>query len=77
MPIHDYRCAACGHVFEKLVRAADPAPACPACGSADSHRGLSAPVAPGRSRAMMARAREQARREGHLSHFTPARRSPG
>lgn len=34
MPIYEYQCEKCGGGFEKLVRsAADPLPACPACGS--------------------------------------------
>lgn len=41
MPLRDFCCNACGHAFEKLVRA-DDTPACPACGSADLHRELSA-----------------------------------
>ncbi len=32
MPIYEYKCAACGSQFEKLVRASSPAIACPGCG---------------------------------------------
>lgn len=32
MPIYEYRCEACGNHFEKLVRASNPAVACPTCG---------------------------------------------
>jgi len=33
MPLFDFRCTSCGHVFETLVRPQDPAPtSCPACG---------------------------------------------
>ena len=40
MPLYDFRCRACGHEFEALVR--PPAgPACPACASADLERLLS------------------------------------
>ena len=35
MPLFDFRCRACGHQFEALVRAQDPAPTCSACGGAD------------------------------------------
>jgi putative FmdB family regulatory protein len=34
MPIYEYRCAACQHVFEALVRRAADTPRCPACGRA-------------------------------------------
>ena len=40
MPIYEYRCRACAHVFEALVRSGD-APACPACAAADLERLLS------------------------------------
>jgi putative FmdB family regulatory protein len=40
MPLFDFRCRACGHHFEALVR--PPAdPACPSCASADLERLLS------------------------------------
>lgn len=43
MPIYEYRCRACGHVFEMLVR--KPAePTCPSCASMDLERLLSAPA---------------------------------
>jgi putative FmdB family regulatory protein len=33
MPIYEYSCAACGHVFEKLIRNPAEIPnTCPACG---------------------------------------------
>ena len=34
MPIFEYRCDACGHTFEALVRGQHP-PACEACSSED------------------------------------------
>ncbi|HEY7275153.1 MAG TPA: zinc ribbon domain-containing protein [Trebonia sp.] len=40
MPIYEYACG-CGYRFERLARIADadaPAPACPACGTADCRR---------------------------------------
>jgi len=73
MPLYDYRCAACGHAFEALVRAGH-APVCPQCGSTALARQVSAPVAPGKSRAIIASARRQAAREGHLSNYSPAER---
>ena len=41
MPIYDFNCRACGHAFEALVRAQDPAPRCPACQSENLERLLS------------------------------------
>ena len=43
MPIYEYRCAACGQVFERLVRmGAAETPPCPACGWAEARRLVSA-----------------------------------
>jgi putative FmdB family regulatory protein len=33
MPIYEYRCTKCEHVFDCVQRVGDPAPACPQCGS--------------------------------------------
>ena len=34
MPIYEYACAKCEHVFEaRLERSSDPQPACPDCGA--------------------------------------------
>jgi len=41
MPIYDFRCRACGHDFEALVRSGDPPVCCPSCQSADPERLLS------------------------------------
>jgi len=43
MPIYEYRCARCGHVFERLMRPAAEAGACPACGGEDLERLFSLP----------------------------------
>jgi putative FmdB family regulatory protein len=43
MPIHEYRCTACGEAFEALIRGGEAA-ACPACGSADLERQTSLPT---------------------------------
>jgi putative FmdB family regulatory protein len=40
MPIYEYRCEACDHRFEALIRNAD-APACPSCGSQTLEREFS------------------------------------
>jgi putative FmdB family regulatory protein len=42
MPLYEYRCAACRHEFEALVRAQDPAPTCPSCKSSDLEKLLTA-----------------------------------
>ena len=40
MPIYEYRCRACAHEFETLVRSGDT-PACPSCSATDLERLLS------------------------------------
>lgn len=30
MPIYEFKCKECGHVFDKLMKHKDPAPQCPA-----------------------------------------------
>jgi putative FmdB family regulatory protein len=32
MPIYEYRCTACGHVFERIMKSGETDPECPACG---------------------------------------------
>lgn len=47
MPIYSYRCMACGHAFDRLVKRdqAEQAQPCPkGCAPADSQRQLSAPA---------------------------------
>ncbi|PXW23995.1 FmdB family zinc ribbon protein [Paraburkholderia caballeronis] len=73
MPLYDYRCRDCHTQFETLVRAG-ATPVCPRCGSAALDKLVSAPVPPGRSKAIIASARRQAAREGHMSHFSAAER---
>jgi putative FmdB family regulatory protein len=41
MPLFDFRCQSCAVEFETLVRPADPAPACPVCGSENLEKLLS------------------------------------
>ncbi len=41
MALFEYRCNACGHVFEALVHSTDDGPACPTCGSKDLEKMLS------------------------------------
>ena len=46
MPIYEYRCKTCGHMFEALVRtvSGDEDVRCTNCGSANLLRGLYVPV---------------------------------
>lgn len=43
MPLYEYRCKACGEVFEKMVRwsEADRSPVCPNCQSQDTQKKMS------------------------------------
>ena len=39
MPIYEYRCQKCGHIFEEFVRFGDePELKCPQCGSAEARK---------------------------------------
>jgi putative FmdB family regulatory protein len=31
MPIYEYECSTCGHVFERVMKIGEIQPACPAC----------------------------------------------
>ena len=33
MPIYEYECKSCGHSFERIMKAGEETPACPACGA--------------------------------------------
>jgi putative FmdB family regulatory protein len=68
MPIFDFRCKACGHGYEQLVRSSTVL-ACPACGSADVEKQVSAPAPQGQITGLISRARTQAAREGHFSNY--------
>lgn len=43
MPLYDYKCRACGRVFEELVRLGET-PNCPACNGSDLERLVSIPA---------------------------------
>src|ERR1019366_9131456 len=59
MPLYDYTCDECGQTFELLVGSATVA-VCPHCGSNRLQQLIGAPIAPGKSAAIMAaRARRQ------------------
>lgn len=38
MPIYEYRCEACGLVFERIVFGSSPRVSCPACGAENVER---------------------------------------
>ena len=74
MPIHDFRCTACGAAFELLVRG-DTVPACRHCGATTLERAVSRIAPAGRSAAIIASGRRAAAREGHFSHYGAADRA--
>ncbi len=43
MPLYEYRCKTCGHVFEKMMRwsEADRSPVCPNCQGQDTQKKMS------------------------------------
>jgi putative FmdB family regulatory protein len=45
MPIYEFKCNACGHVFERLQKVSDADPTvCPDCGKEQVHRQVTAPA---------------------------------
>lgn len=74
MPLHDYRCQACGRQFELLVRSST-VPACPHCAGTALEKLLSLTAPQGSSRALIAAGRRAAAREGHFSHYSRAERT--
>jgi putative FmdB family regulatory protein len=74
MPIHDFRCQACGHTFETLVRGS-AMPVCPKCAGTALDKLVSLTAAQGTSAAIVASARRAAAREGHFSNYTRAERA--
>ena len=73
MPIYDYRCGDCNKTFELLVRGA-AAPVCPDCGTPRLEKLVSLPAPQGKTGETLSRARSQAAREGHFSHYSPSER---
>lgn len=67
MPIHDFHCRGCDAQFELLIRAGTPA-ICPKCGCEALDKLLSAAAPPSKSAGIIAKARAQAARAGHLSN---------
>lgn len=74
MPIHDFRCSACGATFELLVRGSTE-PACATCGSTTLERLVSLTAPQGTTQALIAAGRRAAAREGHFSHYSKAERA--
>jgi putative FmdB family regulatory protein len=68
MPLYDYRCSDCGKDSELLVSSMTT-PVCPACDSRNLVKQLSLPAPVGQSAGLLAKARAQAAREGHFSHY--------
>jgi putative FmdB family regulatory protein len=74
MPIHDYRCTACGHRFEMLVLGST-VPACRQCASTALEREVSLGAPPGKSQGIIASGRRAAAAEGHFSNYSRAEKS--
>ena len=68
MPLFDFHCNACQRDYEQLVRSSTVLE-CPACGSADVEKQISAPAPQGQTSELLSRARAQAAREGHFSNY--------
>jgi putative FmdB family regulatory protein len=65
MPLYDYRCRACGHEFEALVRPPETSILCPVCQRDDVERMLSAfAVSTDERKAAAAKASRQAQIRG-------------
>jgi putative FmdB family regulatory protein len=67
MPIYEFRCQGCGKRFERLVLGG-ATPACPACAGLQLEKLVSSPAPSARSAGIIAQARAQAARAGHLSN---------
>lgn len=44
MPIYEYKCRSCGHVFEELLKVGQAPPPCPSCESNELEQLLSLPA---------------------------------
>lgn len=74
MPIYDFECSSCNHIFEEFVRRGE-ATACPRCGYSTPKKLISKPAAPARSGEVVSALRRQANREGLFSNYSRAERS--
>lgn len=43
MPMFEFYCCKCGHVFEELCKLDEATPICPACGSSETRKEVSMP----------------------------------
>jgi len=68
MPLYEYKCKKCSRTVELLVLSTT-VPQCSNCGSKALEQLMSAPTAPGKGAAIMARGRARAEKEGHLCNF--------
>ena len=73
MPMYEFDCEACGERFEDLVPAGTEATECRLCGSANTHRVLSAPGAPLKLVKTVGAARRQEAQNAKLHADTKAR----
>ena len=74
MPLHSYRCTACNHEFEALVRSSD-APVCTSCGAVDLERQVARIAPDTKTDKFLKTARRAAASEGHFSNYSKAERS--
>lgn len=71
MPLYDYQCKQCQHVFDKLVMSST-AVTCPKCGSLDLEKLVSKPAPRSHTADIIRGARTQAAKEGHFSNYKPS-----
>lgn len=71
MPLYDYRCSACGHPFEALVRRG-ATPVCPRCASTELEKTVSLVAPLGKIEAIRLSNRRAAAAQGHLDHYSPS-----
>ena len=72
MPMYEFDCEACGERFEDLVAVDTQTTECRHCGSASTHRVLSAPGAPWKLVKTVGAARRQEARNAKLHSATKA-----
>lgn len=74
MPLYSYRCTACNHGFEALVRSTDT-PVCTSCGSAALERQVARIAPDTKADKFLKTARRAAASEGHFSNYSKVERS--
>jgi putative FmdB family regulatory protein len=73
MPLYDFRCADCDRTFELLIKLSDT-PVCPECAGSNMEKLVAQPAPPGQTAGLLSKARAQAAREGHFSHYKRSER---